>query len=75
MNGSELVGCVQKTGLWPAKFQPASSRVDELHQVAIKERALFERQFGQGNQEQFLEEVWMKTLEEVELAFLQDPFV
>ena len=74
MNGSELVGCVQKTGLWPAKFQPASIGVDELHQVAIKERALFEQQFGQGNQEQFLEEVWTKTLEEVESGVLVGPF-
>ena len=74
MNGSELVGCVQKTGLWPAKFQPASIGVEELHQVAIKERALFEQQFGQGNQEQFLEEVWTKTLEEVESGVLVGPF-
>jgi hypothetical protein len=40
MSGSQLGG-VDKTGLWPAKFQPAAIGIDELHQVAIKERALF----------------------------------
>lgn len=74
MNGSQLVGCVDKTGLWPAKFQPAAIGVDELHQVASKERALFQQNFGQGNQEQYLDEVWKKTMEEVETGALVGPF-
>lgn len=41
--GSRLVGCVEKIGLWRAGFQPAAIGVEELHQVAIKERAIKER--------------------------------
>ena len=74
MSGSMLVGCVERTGLWPAKFQPAAIGVEELHQVAIKERTLFQQQFGQGNQEQYLDEVWAKTLDEVKAGALVGPF-
>jgi len=74
MSGSMLVGCVERTGLWPAKFQPAAIGVEELHQVAITERTLFQQQFGQGNQEQYLDEVWAKTLDEVKAGALVGPF-
>ena len=36
--GSELVGCVEATGVWPMKFQPATVTVGELCEVATKER-------------------------------------
>ena len=48
--GSELVGCVEKTGIWPMKFQPAMVRISELQ-----------------------EEVWTKTLEEVQTGSLVGP--
>lgn len=71
--GTELVGCVAKTGLWPQKFQPATIGVEELKDIAVKERHLFTQQFGDGIQEQFLDEVWSKTLEEVEAGILVGP--
>ena len=45
MSGSMLVGCVERTGLWPAKFQPAAIGVEELHQVATKEPHSFSATF------------------------------
>ena len=62
-----------KTGLWPQKFQPATIGVEELKDIAVKERHLFTQQFGDGIQEQFLDEVWSKTLEEVEAGILVGP--
>lgn len=53
--GTELVGCVAKTGLWPQKFQPATIGVEELKDIAVKERHLFTQQFGDGIQEQFFD--------------------
>ena len=43
--GSELVGCVDRTGLWPMKFQPAAISVSDLHKIAKKERGLLRQQF------------------------------
>ena len=37
-NGTELVGCIAKTGIWPTKFQPASVGLDELRDIACRER-------------------------------------
>ena len=71
--GSDLVGCTETTGLWPLKFQPATISLNELHDVAARERLLLHQQFLGGIGEQFLEEVWSKTQEEVEAGSLVGP--
>ena len=49
--GSELVGCVNRTGLWPMKFQPAAISVSDLRKIAKKERGLLRQQFhAEGDQ-------------------------
>ena len=37
--GTDLVGAVGKTGLWPTKFQPALVTLDELYDIAKRDRA------------------------------------
>ena len=39
MCGTSLVGAAPTTGLWPAKFTPATMSVGELHDTARCERA------------------------------------
>ena len=63
--GSELVGCVDRRGLWPMKFQPAAISVSELHEIAKKERGLLRQQFHAEGDPDLTEEVGRKTLEEV----------
>jgi hypothetical protein len=63
--GSELVGCVDRTGLWPMKFQPAAISVSELHEIAKKERGLLRQQFHAEGDPDLTEEVGRKTMEEV----------
>ena len=55
--GSELVGCVDRTGLWPMKFQPAAISVSELHEIAKKERGLLRQQFHAEGDPDLTEEV------------------
>ena len=45
-DGEDLVGAVEKTGLWPTKFQPALVTLDELHEIAVRERAGLQQQFA-----------------------------
>jgi len=71
--GSDLVGCTDTTGLWPLKFQPATISLSGLHDVAARERLLPHQQLLGGIGEQFLEEVWSKTQEEVEAGSLVGP--
>ena len=66
--GSELVGNVERTGLWPAKFQPAVMNVSELHRVAAMERNGLQQQFS--GQVAHAEEVWSKTMDEVAIGTL-----
>lgn len=69
--GSELIDCVIKTGLWPPKLQPAIISKEELHSVATIERDALQQQFsGVGRH---AEEVWRKTMEEVEAGTLVGP--
>ena len=63
--GTELVGEVEKTGLWPVKFQPAVIGVDELCSIAAMERGSIAEQFGSCSDIEFTEQVWSKTLDEV----------
>jgi len=69
--GSELIGCVERTGLWPSKFSPATVTVDELHKVASMERSVLHQQFAGAAPHG--DEVWRKTMEEVEAGTLVGP--
>ena len=71
--GTDLVGCVEATGLWPKKFQPAVISVDELMHVAEMERGAIGEQFSSGHCAEFVEQVWAKTLDEVEAGALVGP--
>jgi hypothetical protein len=73
ISGSELVGCVDKTGMWPPKFQPVTISFDELRDVARLERKEIGQQFVGFGDEQLLEKVWMKTLGETEAGALVGP--
>ena len=71
MHGSSLVGAAPSTGLWPAKFTPATMFVHELYDIARRGRA-------QGVQaiemdDDMLQSVWTQTLAEVEAGFLIGP--
>ena len=69
--GSELVGDVDRTGLWPSKFQPATISLDELHRVAAMERGALHQQFT--SDAPHAAEVWRKTMEEVAAGTLTGP--
>ena len=71
--GTDLVGCTPKTGLWPSKFQPATITVAELHDVACKERDGLHEQFSGFAKAGLQGEVWRKTMEEVESGVLEGP--
>lgn len=47
--GTDLVGCVEQTGLWPSKFQPTVISIKELCSVAEMEHGSLHEQFqGSG---------------------------
>ena len=71
--GTELVGCAQPTGLWPAKFQPAVITVKELCHTASMERGAIGEQFRGSGAGEFADEVWSKTLDEVSSGTLIGP--
>ena len=73
VEGTDLVGRVERTGLWPARFQPASISVDELCNIATMERNGIHDQFQRGGSDEFSETVWSKTLEEVQSGALEGP--
>ena len=71
MCGTSLVGAAPTTGLWPAKFTPATLSLGELHDTARRERA-------QGVQAidmdpSMVQTVWEQTLAEVQSGFLIGP--
>ena len=72
-SGTDLIGCVEATGLWPKKFQPAVISKQELVRIAEMERAAISEQFNGAHGSEFVEQVWMKTLEEVESGALVGP--
>ena len=71
--GTDLVGEVEKTGLWPVKFQPAVIGVDELCGIAAMERGSIAEQFGGCSDIELTEQVWSKTLDEVSAGALTGP--
>ena len=71
--GAELVGSVEKTGLWPTKFQPAMVTLDELHTIACRERSGLRQQFVGATDGNFIDQVWSKTMDEVHSGILVGP--
>ena len=63
--GTGLVGAVGKTGLWSTKFQPALVALDELHDIAKRDRAGLQQQFNCAGGADLIVPVWDKTKEEV----------
>ena len=61
-NGTDLVSNVEKTGLWPTKFQPALVTLDELHDIAAQERAGLRQQFAGAGGPDFIDQVRDKTV-------------
>ena len=53
-DGTDLVGPVERTGLWPSKFQPALVTVTELHDIAVRERAGLQQQFSNQGRDEFI---------------------
>ena len=72
-DGTDLVGRVCKTGLWPAKFQPAYVTLDELLDIACKERDGLKQQFLGICDGDLVERVWNKTMDEVAAGALVGP--
>lgn len=71
--GSDLVGCVDKTGLWPQKFQPALISESELANIAAMERGAIRQQFERTDDDELASEVWNKTLDEVKSGYFEGP--
>ena len=59
-SGTALVGSAPITGLWPAKFTPATLSISELHKAIPMDPAM-------------VETVWEQTLAEVHSGFLIGP--
>ena len=68
MCGTSLVGAAPATGLWPAKFTPATMSVGELHDTARRERAQ-----AIDMDASMVQTVWEQTLAEVQARFLIGP--
>ena len=71
MCGTSLVGSAPTTGLWPAKFTPATMSVGELHDTASRERSQGVRAIDMDPS--MVQTVWEQTLAEVQSGFLTGP--
>ena len=71
MGGTSLVGSAPTTGLWPAKFTPATMSISELHDTARRERLQGVRAIEMDPG--MVETVWEQTLAEVQSGFLIGP--
>ena len=71
--GSQLVGAVPPTGLWPKKFVPAIMTVKDLRESASRERSSLYSQFPKSDDAELEEEVWKQTLDEVKAGILDGP--
>ena len=72
--GTDLVGCTPKTGLWPSKFQPATITVAELHDVACKERDGLHEQFSGFAKSGFKERCGEKQWRRLNLVCWRDRY-
>ena len=69
--GTELVGSAPTTGLWPAKFKPATMSISELHDTARRERLQGVKAIPMDPA--MVETVWEQTMAEVQSGFLIGP--
>ena len=66
-----LVGSAPTTGLWPAKFTPATMSISELHDTAKRERLHGVKAIPMDPG--MVETVWEQTMAEVQSGFLIGP--
>ena len=71
--GSDLVGAIPRTGLWPMRFQPACVNEADLADIAAKEPPNLAHQFENASMNEFSAEVWEKTMAEVKSGLLEGP--
>ena len=72
-SGTDLVGPAPRTGLWPQKFQPSLVTLEELGDLAVRDRAGLQQQFSSVSGADHINEVWEKTMEEVKAGLLEGP--
>ena len=72
-DGTDLIGDVERTHIWPTKFQPAVITVAELHNLAVRDRAGLQQQFSGNIPAELTQAVWDKTLDEVKAGLLEGP--
>ena len=70
-SGTMLVGSAPTTGLWPAKFTPATMSISELHDTARRERLHGVKAIPMDPE--MVETVWEQTMAEVQSGFLIGP--
>ena len=73
LEGTKLIGETDTTGLWPAKFVPATISEIELYEISTRERESICNRVKETPSETD-RAVWDKTLEEVEKGWLLGPF-
>ena len=73
LEGTSLTGETDTTGLWPAKFVPATVSEIELYETSTRERESICSKVKDTPSETD-RAVWEKTLEEVEKGWLVGPF-
>ena len=70
-SGTMLVGSAPTTGLWPAKFTPATMSISELHDTARRERLHGVKSIPMDPET--VETVWEQTMAAVQSGFLIGP--
>ena len=73
LEGTSLIGETDTTGLWPAKFVPATVSEIELYEISTRERESICSKVKDTPSETD-KDVWHKTLEEVDKGWLVGPF-
>ena len=72
-NGVNLVGEIQRTNMLPCKFKPPLCTLDNLADCATKLRPSLQSGAMSSGDNKVDEEVWSKTLQEVEAGWLRGP--
>ena len=73
LEGTSLIGETDTTGLWPAKFVPATVSEIELYEISARERESICGKVKDTPSETD-RDVWIKTLEEVDRGWPIGPF-
>ena len=73
LQGTKLIGETDTTGLWPAKFVPATLSEIELYEISTREREAICNKVKDTPSETD-DAAWCKTLEEVEKGWIVGPF-